>query len=118
VSAEPDQLPGRLTRLGLKSMRDRLDSLLDEAGRRDLSIRDDSSNRRRASISPVRTATSSNTTVPSARAPLTTSLATSRSARVRNGSCSRTARLFGSNRSRHNRRAVVSPARASSTQRR
>jgi DNA replication protein DnaC len=40
VSAEPDQLPGRLTRLGLKSMRDRLDSLLDEAGRRDLSIRD------------------------------------------------------------------------------
>jgi DNA replication protein DnaC len=40
VSAEPDQLSGRLTRLGLKSMRDRLDSLLDEAGRRDLSIRD------------------------------------------------------------------------------
>lgn len=40
MSAEPDQLSGRLTRLGLKSMRDRLDSLLDEAGRRDLSIRD------------------------------------------------------------------------------
>ena len=40
VSVAPYHLPGRLTQLGLKSMRDRLDSLLDEAGRRDLSIRD------------------------------------------------------------------------------
>jgi DNA replication protein DnaC len=40
VSAEPDRLTGMLARLGLKAMRDRLDNLLDEAGRRDLSVRD------------------------------------------------------------------------------
>jgi DNA replication protein DnaC len=40
VSTEPDRLAGMLTRLGLKAMRDRLDNLLDEAGRRDLSVRD------------------------------------------------------------------------------
>jgi DNA replication protein DnaC len=40
VSVEPDRLAGMLARLGLKAMRDRLDNLLDEAGRRDLSVRD------------------------------------------------------------------------------
>jgi DNA replication protein DnaC len=40
VNAEPDRLTGMLARLGLKAMRDRLDNLLDEAGRRDLSVRD------------------------------------------------------------------------------
>jgi DNA replication protein DnaC len=40
VSTEPDRLTGMLARLGLKAMRDRLDNLLDEAGRRDLSVRD------------------------------------------------------------------------------
>jgi DNA replication protein DnaC len=40
VSAEPDRLTGMLARLGLKAMRDRLDNLLDDASRRDLSVRD------------------------------------------------------------------------------
>jgi hypothetical protein len=40
VSAEPDRLTGMLARLGLKATRDRLDNLLDEASRRDLSVRD------------------------------------------------------------------------------
>jgi DNA replication protein DnaC len=37
---EPDRLPAMLTRLGLKAMRERLDTLLDEASRRDLSLRE------------------------------------------------------------------------------
>lgn len=41
MSAEPDRLTGMLARLGLKAMRDRLDNLLDEAGRRDLFVRDE-----------------------------------------------------------------------------
>jgi DNA replication protein DnaC len=40
VNAELDRLPEMLARLGLKAMRDRLDNLLDEAGRRDLSLRE------------------------------------------------------------------------------
>ncbi len=40
MNAEPDHLAGMLARLGLKAMRDRLDNLLDEASRRDLSVRD------------------------------------------------------------------------------
>jgi DNA replication protein DnaC len=40
VNAEPDHLTAMLARLGLKAMRDRLDNLLDEASRRDLSVRD------------------------------------------------------------------------------
>ena len=36
MNAELDRLPEMLVRLGLKAMRDRLDNLLDEAGRRDL----------------------------------------------------------------------------------
>lgn len=37
---EPDRLTGMLARLGLKAVRDRLDNLLDEAGRRELSMRE------------------------------------------------------------------------------
>jgi len=40
VNADLDRLPEMLARLGLKAMRDRLDNLLDEAGRRDLSLRE------------------------------------------------------------------------------
>ena len=40
MSAAPDHLTGMLARLGLKAMRDRLDNLLDEVSRRDLSVRD------------------------------------------------------------------------------
>jgi hypothetical protein len=40
VNAELDRLPEMLARLGLKATRDRLDNLLDEAGRRDLSLRE------------------------------------------------------------------------------
>ena len=40
MNAELDRLPEMLARLGLKAMRDRLDNLLDEAGRRDLSLRE------------------------------------------------------------------------------
>jgi hypothetical protein len=40
VNAELDRLPEMLARLGLRAMRDRLDNLLDEAGRRDLSLRE------------------------------------------------------------------------------
>jgi DNA replication protein DnaC len=40
MQIEPDHLAGMLTRLKLTAVRDQLDSLLDEAGRRELSIRD------------------------------------------------------------------------------
>ena len=40
MSAAPDHLTGMLARLGLEVMRDRLDNLLDEVSRRDLSVRD------------------------------------------------------------------------------
>lgn len=40
MSTAIDLLPEMLTRLGLKAMRDRLDGLLDEAARRDLSLRE------------------------------------------------------------------------------
>ena len=40
MNAELDRLPEMLARLGLKATRDRLDNLLDEAGRRDLSLRE------------------------------------------------------------------------------
>jgi DNA replication protein DnaC len=40
VSTAIDLLPEMLTRLGLKAMGDRLDGLLDEAARRDLSLRE------------------------------------------------------------------------------
>jgi DNA replication protein DnaC len=40
VSASIDRLPEMLTRLSLKAMRERLDTLLDEAARRELSLRE------------------------------------------------------------------------------
>lgn len=40
MSASIDRLPEMLTRLSLKAMRERLDTLLDEAARRELSLRE------------------------------------------------------------------------------
>jgi DNA replication protein DnaC len=40
VSAEPDDLARMLTRLSLTALRDQLDTLLDEAARRELSLRE------------------------------------------------------------------------------